>query len=453
MFESLTGRLGDVLGRLTKRGALTEADVSEVMREVRVALLEADVALPVVKSFIKRVKAKAVGTEVLKSVNPAQMVIKVVHDQLIEMLGSEQQELNLVAVPPVVYMMVGLQGSGKTTSTAKIAKWLTEKKGKKVMMASLDVRRPAAQEQLKILGEQTGVATLPIVAGQMPVDIANRAVQSARLQGIDVILLDTAGRLHVDEELMAEMDAVHRNTKPTETLLVVDSLTGQDAVNVAEQFKSRVDVTGIVMTRIDGDGRGGAALSMREVTGCPIKLLGTGEKLDALESFHPDRIANRILGMGDIVSLVEKAAETIEKDEAEKLALKMQKGTFDLDDLANQLRQMRKMGGMNSLIGMLPGVGKMKKQLDSANLDDKLLIRQEAMIQSMTPKERRNPQIIAASRKKRIAAGSGMSVQDVNRLLKQHKQMAGMMKKVKKLGKKGIARGGMQGLLPPGMKL
>ena len=446
MFESLTGRLGDVLGRLTKRGALTEADVSEVMREVRVALLEADVALPVVKSFIKRVKTKAVGTDVLKSVNPAQMVIKVVHDQLIEMLGSEQQELNLVAVPPVVYMMVGLQGSGKTTSTAKIAKWLTEKKGKKVMMASLDVRRPAAQEQLKILGEQTGVVTLPIVAGQMPVDIANRAVQSARLQGIDVVLLDTAGRLHVDEELMAEMDAVHRNTNPTETLLVVDSLTGQDAVNVAEQFKARVDVTGIVMTRIDGDGRGGAALSMREVTGCPIKLLGTGEKLDALESFHPDRIANRILGMGDIVSLVERAAETIEKDEADKLALKMQKGTFDLDDLASQLRQMRKMGGMNSLLGMLPGVGKMKKQLDSANLDDKLLVRQEAMI-------RRNPQIIAASRKKRIAAGSGMTVQDVNRLLKQHKQMAGMMKKVKKLGKKGVARGGMQGLLPPGMKL
>ena len=452
MFESLTGRLGDVLGRLTKRGALTEADVTEALREVRVALLEADVALPVVKSFIKRVKTRAVGTEVLKSVNPAQMVIKVVHDQLIEMLGSEQQELNLVAVPPVVYMMVGLQGSGKTTSTAKIAKWLTEKQGKKVMMASLDVRRPAAQEQLKILGEQTEIATLPIIEGQMPVDIAKRAVQSAKLQGIDVVLLDTAGRLHVDESLMAEMDAVHKEAKPTETLLVVDSLTGQDAVNVAEQFKSRVDVTGIVMTRIDGDGRGGAALSMREVTGCPIKLLGTGEKLDALETFHPDRIANRILGMGDIVSLVEKAAETIEKDEAEKLALKMQKGNFDLDDLASQLRQMRKMGGMNSLVGMLPGVGKMKKQLDAANLDDRLLVRQEAIIQSMTPKERRNPQIIAASRKKRIAAGAGMSVQDVNRLLKQHKQMAGMMKKVKKLGKKGIARGGMQGLLPPGMK-
>ncbi|MCF8468841.1 MAG: signal recognition particle protein [Sneathiella sp.] len=452
MFENLTGRLGDVLGKLTRRGALSEADVSEALREVRVALLEADVALPVVKSFIKRVKTKAVGTEVLKSVNPAQMVIKVVHDQLVEMLGSEQQELNLMAVPPIVFMMVGLQGSGKTTSTAKIAKWLTEKQGKKVMMASLDVRRPAAQEQLKILGEQTGVATLPIVAGQMPVDIANRAIQSARLQGMDVILLDTAGRLHVDEELMAEMDAVHRNTHPTETLLVVDSLTGQDAVNVAEQFKARVDVTGIVLTRIDGDGRGGAALSMREVTGCPIKLLGTGEKLDALEAFHPDRIANRILGMGDIVSLVERAAETIEKGEAEKLALKMQKGVFDLDDLASQLRQMRKMGGMNSLIGMLPGIGKMKKQLDGANLDDKLLVRQEAMIQSMTPKERRNPQIIAASRKKRIAAGSGMNVQDVNRLLKQHKQMADMMKKVKKLGKKGIARGGMQGLLPPGMK-
>ncbi len=452
MFESLTGRLGDVLGRLTKRGALTEADVTEALREVRVALLEADVALPVVKSFVKRVKTKAIGTEVLKSVNPAQMVIKVVHDQLVEMLGSEQQELNLVAVPPVVYMMVGLQGSGKTTSTAKIAKWLTEKQGKKVLMASLDVRRPAAQEQLKILGEQTGIATLPIIQGQMPVEIAKRAVQSAKLQGVDIVMLDTAGRLHVDESLMAEMDAVHKEAHPTETLLVVDSLTGQDAVNVAEQFKSRVDVTGIVMTRIDGDGRGGAALSMREVTGCPIKLLGTGEKLDALEAFHPDRIANRILGMGDIVSLVEKAAETIEKDEAEKLALKMQKGNFDLDDLASQLRQMRKMGGMNSLVGMLPGIGKMKKQLDSANLDDRLLIRQEAMIQSMTPKERRNPQIIAASRKKRIAAGSGMSVQDVNRLLKQHKQMADMMKKVKKLGKKGIARGGMQGLLPPGMK-
>ncbi|MEH6546274.1 MAG: signal recognition particle protein [Sneathiella sp.] len=452
MFENLTGRLGDVLGKLTKRGALSEADVSEAMREVRIALLEADVALPVVKSFIKRVKSRAIGTEVLKSVNPAQMVIKVVHDQLIEMLGSEQQELNLVAVPPIVYMMVGLQGSGKTTSTAKIAKWLTEKHNKKVMMASLDVQRPAAQEQLRVLGEQTQIATLPIVAGQMPVEIAYRALQSAKLQGIDVILLDTAGRLHVDEQLMAEMEAVHKNSVPTETLLVVDSLTGQDAVNVAEQFKARVDVTGIVMTRIDGDGRGGAALSMREVTGCPIKLLGTGEKLDALEAFHPDRIANRILGMGDIVSLVEKAAETIEQDEAEKLALKMQKGIFDLDDLASQLRQMRKMGGMSSLVGMLPGMGKMKKQLDGANLDDKLLIRQEAMIQSMTPKERRNPQIIAASRKKRIAAGSGMSVQDVNRLLKQHKQMSGMMKKVKKLGKKGIARGGMQGLLPPGMK-
>ncbi len=453
MFENLTGRLGDVLGKLTKRGALTEADVSEAMREVRVALLEADVALPVVKSFIKKVKAKAVGTDVLRSINPGQMVIKVVHDQLVEILGSESQELNLIAVPPIVYMMVGLQGSGKTTSTAKIAKLLTAKHGKKVMMASLDVRRPAAQEQLRVLGEQIEVATLPIVDGQQPVEIAKRALQSAEIKGFDVILLDTAGRLHVDEELMAEMKAVHAIASPTETLLVVDSLTGQDAVNVAEQFKERVDVTGIVMTRIDGDGRGGAALSMRQVTGCPIKLLGTGEKLDELEAFHPDRIANRILGMGDIVSLVEKASELIEKDDAEKLALKIQKGIFDLDDLASQLRQMLKMGGMNSLIGMLPGVGKMKKQLEGANLDDKLLKRQIAIVESMTPKERRNPQILAASRKRRIAAGAGMSVQDVNRLLKQHKQMASMMKKVKKLGKKGVARGGMQGLLPPGMKL
>ena len=453
MFENLTGRLGDVLGKLTKRGALTESDVNEVMREVRVALLEADVALPVVKSFVKKAKEKAIGTEVLKSINPGQMVIKVVHDQLVETLGSEQQELNLIAVPPVVYMMVGLQGSGKTTSTAKIAKFLTEKHGKKVMMASLDVRRPAAQEQLKILGEQLDIKTLPIIQGQQPVDITKRAIESAKLQGFDVILLDTAGRLHVDEELMMEMKAVHEVSVPTETLLVVDSLTGQDAVNVAEQFKSRVDVTGIVMTRIDGDGRGGAALSMRQVTGCPIKLLGTGEKLDELEAFHPDRIANRILGMGDVVSLVEKAAEVIEKDEAEKLALKMQKGVFDLDDLASQLRQMLKMGGMSSLIGMLPGVGKMKKQLDNANLDDKLIRRQIAIVESMTPKERRNPKIIAASRKKRIAAGAGMSVQDVNRLLKQHKQMASMMKKVKKLGNKGVARGGLQGLLPPGMKL
>lgn len=452
MFENLTGRLGDVLGKLTKRGALTESDVSDVMREVRIALLEADVALPVVKSFIKKVKTKAVGTEVLKSINPGQMVIKVVHDQLVEMLGSDSQDLNLMAVPPIVYMMVGLQGSGKTTSTAKIAKYLTEKQGKKVMMASLDVRRPAAQEQLRVLGEQTGITTLPIVEGQQPVEIASRAVQAAKLQGIDVIMLDTAGRLHVDEQLMAEMKAVHQNSLPTETLLVVDSLTGQDAVNVAQQFKDRVDVTGIVLTRIDGDGRGGAALSMREVTGCPIKLLGTGEKLDELEIFHPDRIANRILGMGDVVSLVEKAAATIEKDEAEKLAQKMQKGVFDLDDLASQLRQMMKMGGMNSLVGMLPGVGKMKKQLDGANLDDKMLKRQVAIIESMTPKERRNPQILAASRKRRIAAGAGLSVQDVNRLLKQHKQMASMMKKVKKLGNKGVMRGGLQGLLPPGMK-
>ena len=452
MFESLSDRLGSIFDGLTRRGALSEDDVNKALREVRRALIEADVSLEVVRGFVEQVRDRAVGAEVTKSVTPGQQVVKIVHDELVRVLGTTAEPINLAATPPVTFLMVGLQGSGKTTSTAKIAKFLTEKHGKKVLMASLDVRRPAAQEQLRVLGEQLEIKTLPIIEGQQPVDIARRALESAKLQGFDVIMLDTAGRLHVDEQLMTEMKAVHEISAPTETLLVVDSLTGQDAVNVAEQFKSRVDVTGIVMTRIDGDGRGGAALSMREVTGCPIKLLGTGEKMDALELFHPDRIANRILGMGDVVSLVEKAADMIEKDEAEKLALKVQKGIFDLDDLASQLRQMLKMGGMNSLVGMLPGIGKMKKQLDNANLDDKLLRRQIAIVESMTPQERRNPKIIAASRKKRIAAGAGMSVQDVNRLLKQHKQMASMMKKVKKMGNKGVMRGGLQGLLPPGMK-
>ncbi|SLN14510.1 signal recognition particle protein [Oceanibacterium hippocampi] len=448
MFERLSGRLGEVFERLTKRGALGEGDVDEALREVRVALLEADVALPVVKSFVAKVRTRAVGAEVLRSVTPGQMVIKIVNDQLVEMLGGESAGLSLAAVPPVPIMMVGLQGSGKTTSTAKIAKRLTDREKKKVLMASLDTRRPAAQEQLKILGEQAGIATLPIIAGQMPVDIAKRALQAARLQGFDVVMLDTAGRLHVDEALMAEVAAVHAATQPAEVLLVADALTGQDAVNVAEQFKSRAGVTGIVLTRMDGDGRGGAALSMRAITGCPIKLLGTGEKLDALEAFHPDRIANRILGMGDVVSLVEKAAESIEQEEAERLAEQFEKGHFDLNDLAQQLRQMRKMGGIEGLMGMLPGVGKMKKQMAAANVDERILVRQEAMIQSMTAKERRRPEIIAASRKRRIAAGSGTTVQDVNRLLKQHKQMATMMKKVKKLGKKGVMRAGLSGLLP-----
>jgi signal recognition particle subunit SRP54 len=443
MFESLSDRLGDVFARLRKRGALTDSDVVEALREVRVALLEADVALPVVKDFIAQVKEQAVGQEVIRSVSPGQMVVKIVHDALVEKLGGEGAvDIDLNAVPPVPVLMVGLQGSGKTTSTAKIALRLTQKERKKVLMASLDVRRPAAQEQLRVLGEQAGVATLPIVPGQMPVDIAKRALNAARLQGYDVVMLDTAGRMHVDESLMAEVVAVRDAVGPVETLLVADSLTGQDAVNVAKQFHERVGVTGIVLTRVDGDGRGGAALSMRAVTGVPIKLMGVGEKIDALEPFHPERIAGRILGMGDVVSLVEKAAETIDREEAEKLAAKVAKGGFDLDDLAQQLKQMRKMGGMQGVLSMLPGVAKIKDQLAKANVDEKIIKRQEAIISSMTREERRNPKIIAAKRKIRIATGSGTSVQDVNRLLKQHQQMADMMKRMGKLGKKGLMRGG-----------
>jgi len=459
MFESLTSKLGDVFDRLKKRGALTESDVVEALREVRVALLEADVALPVVKDFVAGVKDKAIGQQVLRSVTPGQMVIKIVHDHLVDMLGREVEDVSLGAVAPVPILMVGLQGSGKTTSTAKLALRFKERDKKKVLMASLDVYRPAAQEQLRILGEQTGVNTLPIVAGQLPVDIAKRALQAAKFGGYDVLLLDTAGRLHVDEALMAEVVAVRDVTQPHETLLVADALTGQDAVNVAKSFNERVGVTGIVLTRVDGDGRGGAALSMRHVTGKPIKLLGQGEKLDALEPFHPDRIASRILGMGDVVSLVEKAAETIEKEEAEALMAKLAKGEFDMNDLLGQLRQMRKMGGMQGVLGLLPGVQKIKKQIAEANIDDSIIGRQEAIILSMTKAERRNPKIIHASRKKRIAAGSGASVQDVNKLLKQHLQMADMMKRMKALGKKGFMRsmGGLAGLggggmpqLPPG---
>ncbi|MFC3675054.1 signal recognition particle protein [Ferrovibrio xuzhouensis] len=448
MFESLSGKLGEVFERLRKRGALTESDVSEALREVRVALLEADVALPVVKTFIDGVKAKAVGQDVLRSVTPGQMVIKIVHDHLVEMLGGagEGSELDFNAVPPVPVLMVGLQGSGKTTSTAKIALRLQTRDRKKVLMASLDVYRPAAQEQLKILGEQTGVATLPVVAGQMPVDIARRALQAAKLGGYDVLMLDTAGRLHIDETLMLEVAAVRDAVQPHETLLVADSLTGQDAVNVAKSFNERVGVTGIVLTRVDGDGRGGAALSMRAVTGKPIKLIGVGEKTDALETFHPERIAQRILGMGDIVSLVEKAAETIEKEEAERQAARMQKGLFDLEDMAKQLQQLRKMGGMSGVMNLLPGVGKIKQQMANANIDETVIKRQEAIIGSMTREERKNPKVIHASRKKRIAAGSGTSVQDVNKLLKQHLQMSDMMKRMSKLGQKGFTRSIMAGM-------
>ncbi|MGK9231479.1 signal recognition particle protein [Inquilinus limosus] len=465
MFEGLSGRLGDIFDRLRKRGALTEADVGAALREVRVALLEADVALPVVKEFVDKARERAVGQEVLRSVTPGQQVIKIVHDCLVEMLGGKPGEapdiggptpINLIAVPPVPVLMVGLQGSGKTTTTGKIALRLKDRDNKKVLMASLDTRRPAAQEQLKILGEQIGVTTLPIIPGQDPLAIARRAMERGRLEGFDVVMLDTAGRLAIDEELMAEVVAIRDATKPTETLLVADAMTGQDAVNVARAFHERVGVTGIVLTRVDGDSRGGAALSMRAVTGQPIKLIGMGEKMDALELFHPDRIANRILGMGDVVSLVERAAQTIEKEDAEKLAAKIQKGEFDLEDLASQLRQMRKMGGLQGLMGMLPGVGKIKDQMKTAGLDDKMIKRQEAIISSMTPLERRNPKIIHAKRKVRIAAGSGTSVQDVNKLLKQHQQMADMMKRVKKLGKAGLMRGMPKlppGMLPPGFKM
>jgi signal recognition particle subunit SRP54 len=394
MFEGLTGRLGDIFTKLRGRGALSEDDVVAALREVRVALLEADVALPVVKDFVAKVRERAVGQEVLRSITPGQQVIKIVHDCLVEMLGEANEQLNLSAVPPVPILMVGLQGSGKTTTTGKIAKRLTERDRKRVLMASLDVNRPAAQEQLRVLGEQAKVATLPIVTGQKPVDIAIRAMQTARSEGYDVVMLDTAGRLAIDEALMAEVAAVRDAVKPVETLLVADAMTGQDAVNVAKIFDARVGLTGIVLTRIDGDARGGAALSMRAVTGKPIKLLGVGERLDALEAFHPERLAGRVLGMGDIVSLVEKAAENIDREEAEKLARKMEKGGFDLDDFASQLKQMGKMGGLGGIMNMLPGMGRIKDQLKSANIDDRMLRRQQAIISSMTKAERRNTQSV-----------------------------------------------------------
>ncbi|HSG35076.1 MAG TPA: signal recognition particle protein, partial [Sphingomonadaceae bacterium] len=407
------------------------------------------------------VTEKAVGQEVLRSVTPGQQVVKIVNDALVEMLGGAEgdgqaAELDLKAIPPVVIMMVGLQGSGKTTTTAKIAKLLKDKQGKKVMMASLDVNRPAAQEQLAVLGEQVEVATLPIVAGQQPTEIATRALQAAKLQAADVLLLDTAGRLHVDDALMAEMKAVAAISKPTEMLLVVDSLTGQDAVNVAQSFAGEVDLTGVVLTRMDGDARGGAALSMRAVTGKPIKFAGTGEKIDAIEAFHPGRVASRILGMGDVVSLVEKAAETIKKEEADRLAERMLKGKFDLNDLRMQLRQMQNMGGIGMLAGMLPGMKKAKAAMAQSGMDDKVLVHMDAIIGSMTPKERERPELMNAKRKRRVAAGSGTDVQDVNKLLKMHQEMGRAMKQIRKMGGlKGLASlfggGGMGGVAPPGM--
>ncbi|HQS70770.1 MAG TPA: signal recognition particle protein [Novosphingobium sp.] len=453
MFDSLSDRLGGVFDRLRGRGALREEDVLAAMREVRIALLEADVALPVVRRFIESVSEQAVGQSVLKSVTPGQQVVKIVNDALVEMLGGGTAELDLNAAPPVVIMMVGLQGSGKTTSTAKIAKLLKEKHGKKVLMASLDVNRPAAQEQLKVLGEQAGVATLPIIAGQMPVDIATRAVNAAKLQAVDVLMLDTAGRLHVDAALMDEMKAVSAVSVPKETLLVVDSLTGQDAVNVAQSFAGEVNLTGVVLTRMDGDARGGAALSMRAVTGKPIKFAGTGEKLDAIEPFHPERVAGRILGMGDIVSIVEKAAATIDAEDAERLAQRMSKGQFDMNDLRSQLRQMQNMGGLGALAGMMPGMKKAKAAMAQSGMDDRVLLRMDAIIGSMTPKEREKPELLNAKRKIRVAKGSGTQVQDVNKLLKMHQEMAKAMKQIKKMGGlKGLGalfgKGGLGAAMP-----
>jgi signal recognition particle subunit SRP54 len=440
MFDNLSDRLSGILDTLTRRGALGEADVDLAMREVRRALLEADVALDVTRAFVDKVKQQAIGVEVIKSVTPGQMVVKIVHDQLVETLGGRGEPIDLNAPSPVPVMLVGLQGSGKTTTAAKIAKRLTEQGRRKVLMASLDVRRPAAMEQLAVLGRQVSVETLPIVEGQQPAQIAQRALQAGKLGGYDVVLLDTAGRTTLDDAMMAEAAEVKRAANPHEVLLVADALTGQDAVNLARAFNERVGLTGIVLTRVDGDGRGGAALSMRAVTGKPIKLIGVGEKMDAIEDFHPARIADRILGMGDIVTLVEKAAATIDAEKAARVAEKMRRGQFDLTDLREQLVQMTQMGGLTGLMGMLPGVAKMKNQLAAANLDERVLKRQVAMIDSMTPRERRHPDILKASRKKRIAAGSGVKVEDINRMLKMHRTMADVMKAMGS-GKRGPMAG------------
>jgi signal recognition particle subunit SRP54 len=457
MFDNLSNRLGDVFDRLRRHGALTEDDVGAALREIRIALLEADVALPVVRDFVVAVREKALGQEVLRSVTPAQMVVKIVHDHLVEVLGGgldgmRAEGIELNAPPPVAVMLVGLQGSGKTTTAAKMALRLKTRQRKKVLLASLDVQRPAAQEQLAVLGRQVGVTALSIVPGERPVAIAQRALHTGRTEGYDVVILDTAGRLHVNEELMLEVAAVREAANPHETLLVADAMTGQDAVNVAKAFGERAGLTGIVLTRVDGDARGGAALSMRAITGKPIVLIGIGERVEALEPFHAERIAGRILGMGDVVSLVEKAAETVDQEEAEKLAAKLERGRFDLDDLAGQLRQIRRMGGMGGMLAMLPGVAKLKKQLGEARIDEGIIKRQEAIISSMTKSERRNPKLLNASRRRRIASGSGTSVPEINRLLKQYQDMADITKKMKKLGHKGLARHGLAGLLPGGFR-
>ena len=451
MFENLSERLSGVFGRLTKQGALSNDDVVTALREVRIALLEADVSLPVARDFIKSVESKATGQNVTKSVTPGQQVVKIVHDELVTMLRGTGTDENLkIDHPPSPILMVGLQGSGKTTTSAKLAKRLRDKDNKRVLMASLDVNRPAAMEQLQILGSQIGIDTLPIVKGEDPLTIAKRAKTQAALGGYDVYLLDTAGRLHIDHELINQAAAIRDIVKPRETLLVVDGLTGQDAVNVATEFNDKIGVSGVILTRMDGDGRGGAALSMRSVTGQPIRFVGVGEKVDALETFEPERIAGRILGMGDIVALVEKAQETIEAQQAEKMMKRFQKGQFNMNDLKLQLEQMMKMGGMESIMGMMPGAAKMAKQASEAGMDDKVFKRQIALINSMTKKERANPQILQASRKKRVAIGSGMEVSELNKLLKMHRQMSDVMKK---MGRGGMLKQAMRGMFGKGADL
>ena len=452
MFENLSDRLSGVFDRLTKQGALSEDDVKAALREVRVALLEADVSLPVARDFVKAVEKKATGQAVTKSITPGQQVVKIVHDELKQVLAGDTEDPGALKIdnPPAPILMVGLQGSGKTTTTGKLAKRLAEKNGKRVLMASLDIYRPAAQEQLKVLGQQIGVDTLPIVPGESAVQIAKRAKQQATLGGYDVYMLDTAGRLQIDEVLMQEVEDVRDAVNPRETLLVVDGLTGQVAVEVAEEFDGKIGISGVVLTRMDGDGRGGAALSMRAVTGKPIKFVGLGEKMDALETFEPDRIAGRILGMGDIVALVEKAQETLEAEQAERMMKRFQKGRFNMNDLKMQLEQMEKMGGMEGVMGMMPGMSKMSKQVADAGIDDKMIKRQIALVNSMTKMERANPQILQASRKKRIAAGAGLDVADLNKLLKMQRQMSDAMKKLGKMGKGGMLKQAMKGMFGKG---
>lgn len=443
MFESLSNNLSKVIDKITSRGMLTESDIDNAMREIRIALLEADVSLNVVREFINKVKESSKGEKILKSISPGQMIVKLVNDELVNILGQKLEPINLSTKPPAVIMMVGLQGSGKTTSTAKLALWLKQKMHKNVMLASLDTMRPAAKEQLETLAKQVQIESLPIISNEKSIDIAKRALKAAKDSINDVLILDTAGRLHIDEELMQELKNIKDLTSPIEIILVVDSLTGQDAINVAKGFNEALSITSSILTRIDGDGRGGAALSIVHATGCPIKYMGTGEKMNEFQEFHPDRIASRILGMGDVVSLVEKAAENINQEDAEKMAAKMKKGQFDLNDLLSQMRSLKKMGGITSMLGMIPGLGKIKQQIASANINEDTVKYQEAIILSMTDKERKNAKLINGSRRKRIANGSGTSVQDVNRLLKQYQEMSNMMKKFGTMDKKSLLRSGL----------